>query len=43
MPVPASAEGVVSNNRMRGEIDSALAALQLLSPDDAMRMKAAQA
>ena len=38
MPVPASAEGVVSNNRMRGEIDSALAALQLLSPDDAMRM-----
>jgi urea transport system permease protein len=34
---------VVSNNRMRGEIDSALAALQLLSPDDALRMKAAQA
>ena len=28
MPVPAGAEGVVSNNRMRGEIDSALAALQ---------------
>jgi urea transport system permease protein len=41
--VPANAESVVSNNRMRGEIDSALAALQLLSPDDAVRMKAAQA
>ena len=39
--VPANAESVVSNNRMRGEIDSALAALQLLSPDDAVRMKAA--
>ena len=43
MPVPAGAEGVVSNNRMRGEIDSALAALQLLSTDEAIRMKAAQA
>ncbi len=41
--VPANAESVVSNNRMRGEIDSALAALQLLSPDVAVRMKAAQA
>ena len=41
--LPAGAENVVSNNRMRGEIDSALAALQLLSPDDALRMKAAQA
>ena len=34
VPIPANAESVVSNNRMRGEIDSALAALQLLSPDD---------
>lgn len=43
VPIPANAESVVSNNRMRGEIDSALAALQLLSPDDAVRMKAATA
>ena len=41
--IPANAESVVSNNRMRGEIDSALAALQLLSPDEAVRMKAAKA
>jgi urea transport system permease protein len=41
VPIPANAQSVVSNNRMRGEIDSALAALQLLSPDDAVRMKAA--
>ena len=41
--IPANAESVVSNNRMRGEIDSALAALQLLSADDAVRMKAATA
>jgi urea transport system permease protein len=33
---------VVNNNRMRGEVDAALAALQLLSPDDAERLKAAQ-
>ncbi|MFM7697963.1 MAG: urea ABC transporter permease subunit UrtB, partial [Limnohabitans sp.] len=41
--IPTNAESVVSNNRMRGEIDSAIAALQLLSPDDAVRMKAASA
>ncbi|MEY3673579.1 MAG: High-affinity branched-chain amino acid transport system permease protein LivH [Pseudomonadota bacterium] len=41
--MPDNAESVVSNNRMRGEVDAALAALQLLSPDDALRMKAAQA
>jgi urea transport system permease protein len=40
--MPESAESLVSNNRMRGEVDSALAALQLLSPDDGLRMKAAQ-
>jgi len=40
--MPDNAESVVSNNRMRGEVDAALAALQLLSPDDAQRMKAAQ-
>ena len=39
----ADAQDVVSNNRMRGEIDAALAALKLLSPDNAVRMKAAQA
>ncbi|MEN9688581.1 MAG: High-affinity branched-chain amino acid transport system permease protein LivH [Pseudomonadota bacterium] len=42
MRMPDNAESVVSNNRMRGEVDAALAALQLLSPDDQMRMKAAQ-
>ena len=35
--VPASAEDVVTNNRMRGEIDSALAALTLFSKDDKIR------
>ena len=39
----ADAQDVVSNNRMRGEIDAALAALKLLSTDNAVRMKAAQA
>ena len=42
MDVPADAEDVVSNNRMRGEIDSALAALRLFSKDDAMRAAAVQ-
>ncbi len=40
--LPDNAESVVNNNRMRGEVDAALAALQLLSPDDAERLKAAQ-
>ena len=38
--LPASAEDVINNNRMRGEIDSALSALQLLSPDVAKRTDA---
>lgn len=38
--VPADAEDVVSNNRMRGEIDAALAGLQLLSPDESVRREA---
>ncbi len=38
--MPASAEDVTNNNRMRGEIESALAALQLLSPDEALRRAA---
>ncbi|MFL5232351.1 MAG: urea ABC transporter permease subunit UrtB [Microvirga sp.] len=38
--VPDDAEDVVSNNRMRGEIDSALAALKLFSKDEALRLSA---
>jgi len=34
------AEDVMNNNRMRGEIESALAALHLLSPDEAVRRAA---
>ncbi|MBA2964910.1 MULTISPECIES: urea ABC transporter permease subunit UrtB [Ramlibacter] len=40
--VPADAEDVVSNNRMRSELDGALAALQLFSPDAALRRRAVQ-
>jgi urea transport system permease protein len=36
-PLPADAEDVINNNRMRGEIDSALAALKLFSKDDKLR------
>ena len=43
IPMPAEAEDVVSNNRMRGEIDAALAALKLLNPDDKIRLQAAMA
>jgi urea transport system permease protein len=35
--LPADAEDVVNNNRMRGEIDSALSALKLFSKDDKLR------
>jgi urea transport system permease protein len=38
--LPASAEDVINNNRMRGEIDAALSALQLLSPDVVKRVDA---
>jgi len=38
--VPDDAEDVISNNRMRGEIDSALAALKLFSKDDKVRRDA---
>ncbi|HYC65118.1 MAG TPA: urea ABC transporter permease subunit UrtB, partial [Reyranellaceae bacterium] len=38
--VPEGAEDVVSNNRMRGEIDSALASLKLFSKDPALRLAA---
>ena len=43
LPLPDSAEDVVSNNRMRGEIDSALAALKLLSPEIQVRRQAIKA
>jgi urea transport system permease protein len=40
---PADAEDVVSNNRMRGELDSAMAALKLFSPDEKLRRQAVKA
>ena len=39
-PLPDTAEDIVNNNRMRGEIDSALAALKLFSKNDAVRSAA---
>ena len=41
-PLPADAEDVISNNRMRGELDSALNAMKLFSKDDALRAAAAR-
>ena len=38
--LPEDAEDVINNNRMRGEIDSALAALKLFSTDDTVRAAA---
>jgi urea transport system permease protein len=38
--LPDSAEDVMNNNRMRGELDSALAALKLMSRDEAIRRDA---
>jgi len=43
IPLPTEAEDVISNNRMRGEVDAALAALKLLNPDDKIRLQAAMA
>jgi urea transport system permease protein len=40
VPLPPDAEDVVNNNRMRGELDSALASLKLFSPDDRQRAAA---
>ena len=37
VPVPADAEDVINNNRMRGELDSALAAMKLFSRDTKVR------
>ncbi|MEK8031764.1 urea ABC transporter permease subunit UrtB [Ideonella sp. DXS29W] len=39
-PVPADAEDVVNNNRMRGALQGALASLQLLSPERETRAAA---
>jgi urea transport system permease protein len=41
MPVPPDADDVMLNNRLRGEIDTALAALKLFSADVKMRREAA--
>ena len=38
--LPADAEDVINNNRMRGELDSAMAALKLFSKDAAVRAAA---
>ena len=38
----SAAQDVVNNNRMRGELDNALAALKLLSPDPTLRRAAAK-
>ena len=43
MDVPPEAEDVLLNNRLRGEIDTALAALKLFSADMALRKQAALA
>jgi urea transport system permease protein len=40
VPVPEGAEDVMINNRMRGELDSALAALKLFSKDENTRIAA---
>ena len=40
--LPADAEDVVNNNLMRSALDAARAALQLASPDEAVRLRAAR-
>jgi len=42
-PLPAEREDVVANNRLRREIEGALAAFKLLSPERARRLEAARA
>jgi urea transport system permease protein len=41
--MPSALEDVVNNNRMRGEIDNAIAALSLLSSDARVRLQAVKA
>jgi urea transport system permease protein len=43
LDVPADAEDVINNNRMRGELDTALAALKLFSKDERQRADAVKA
>jgi urea transport system permease protein len=40
IPLPADAEDVINNNRMRGELDTAMAALKLFSKDEKLRAEA---
>jgi urea transport system permease protein len=40
LTLPEAAEDVIINNRMRGELDSAAAALKLFSPDEKVRRAA---
>jgi urea transport system permease protein len=40
LPLPADAEDVINNNRMRGELDAAMAALKLFSKDVVLRREA---
>lgn len=40
-PVPAGADGVVVNNRLRGAVDNALSGLRLLAPERENRLAAA--
>jgi urea transport system permease protein len=40
MPVPETAEDVINNNQMRGELDAALASIKLFSSDVAVRTEA---
>ena len=42
-PLPAEREDVVANNRLRREIEGALAAFKLLSPERGVRLEAAKA
>lgn len=42
-PLPTDAEDVVSNNRMRSELDTALGAIRLFSADDTLRAAAVKA
>jgi urea transport system permease protein len=41
--VPEGAEDLINNNRMRGELDNALAALKLFNKDDKLRMEGVKA
>lgn len=42
IPLPTTADDIINNNRMRGELDTALAALKLFSKDESTRAAAIQ-